>query len=400
MFDERFAAAVPILDTIESRGYQAYFVGGSVRNYILQLPIHDLDIATSAPPTVIQSLFQHVIPVGIEHGTVIVRYQHQSYEVTTFRTESGYSDKRHPDQVVFVDDLQVDLSRRDFTMNALAMDKSGTMYDPFDGKKDIYNQRIRTVGDPHERFSEDPLRMMRALRFSSQLGFTIETNTMDAIASSIEWLESLAVERLAIELEKLFAGSHFKQAIRLASKVKLWSHLPVFCHNSMISNKLTKLTRPLPHLYELFAYLVLINQVQDIKWLVKKWKQSNQTYLTAAHLVTMIQLYQQDGLNKWLVYQLKPTLYSSFIRLIHILFEKEIGFDQIKSIKSNLIIQNRKEIAFNGSNLIALYPDRNKGQWISSYLQELEYAIVTNQLENNYQVIKEWFIQWHPPETS
>src|SRR5699024_609682 len=136
-----------VIIEIENNGHSAYFVGGCVRDLLLNRPIGDIDIATSALPEQIQAIFPQVIPVGIEHGTVIVRYNHVSYEVTTFRLDGEYSDQRHPDSVQFIDRIDEDLERRDFTINALAMDKKGKIIDLFAGKKDLARRMIRTVGN-------------------------------------------------------------------------------------------------------------------------------------------------------------------------------------------------------------------------------------------------------------
>src|SRR5699024_3914466 len=153
-------------------------------------PIGDIDIATSALPEQIQAIFPQVIPVGIEHGTVIVRYNHVSYEVTTFRLDGEYSDQRHPDSVQFIDRIDEDLERRDFTINALAMNKKGQIIDLFAGKKDLARKMIRTVGNGYDRFNEDPLRIIRAFRFSSQLGFSIEKETLKAIHQVKDQIET------------------------------------------------------------------------------------------------------------------------------------------------------------------------------------------------------------------
>src|SRR5690625_1954927 len=145
MLPQSFKKAKPIIDQIEKHGYKAYFVGGCVRDYLLKHDIGDIDIATSASPEDIIRLFSTVIPVGIEHGTVIVRHDHESYEVTTFRVDGTYSDHRHPDSVKFIDQIDYDLQRRDFTINAIAMDKNGQILDLFDGQKDISQKIIRTV---------------------------------------------------------------------------------------------------------------------------------------------------------------------------------------------------------------------------------------------------------------
>ncbi|MGO3474712.1 MAG: CCA tRNA nucleotidyltransferase, partial [Lacticaseibacillus paracasei] len=146
-----FKAAIPILKKIEAAGYEAYFVGGSVRDAMLGKDVNDVDIATSAFPNEIQALFKKTIDVGIEHGTVMVLWEKETYEITTFRTESTYQDFRRPDSVTFVRSLAEDLKRRDFTINALAMDKDGCITDLFDGIDDLNHQVIRAVGVPDER---------------------------------------------------------------------------------------------------------------------------------------------------------------------------------------------------------------------------------------------------------
>jgi len=163
-------------------GYEAYLVGGAVRDYFMHKEAHDWDVATNATPEQVMSLFKFVVPTGIVHGTVTVHFEKTEIEVTTFRTESEYSDGRHPDKVEYAETIEEDLSRRDFTMNAIAVNLcDGKVVDPFGGKKDIKSKLIKTVGDPHERFMEDGLRPIRALRFASKLNFCIEKNTYSEI---------------------------------------------------------------------------------------------------------------------------------------------------------------------------------------------------------------------------
>ena len=173
---QEYQKALPILKKIEAAGFEAYFVGGSVRDVLLGQPIHDVDIATSAFPAEIKEIFPRTIDVGIEHGTVLVLDGDEQYEITTFRTESAYQDFRRPDQVEFVRSLEEDLKRRDFTINAFALKEDGEIVDLFDGLVDLENNVLRAVGNPHERFHEDALRMMRGLRFVSQLGFNCFVN--------------------------------------------------------------------------------------------------------------------------------------------------------------------------------------------------------------------------------
>src|SRR5690625_1201737 len=170
-WNETFEQAVNVLSIIEQNGYETYFVGGCVRDFLLNRPIKDIDIATAALPEELMDIFDSVIPVGIEHGTVIVRFNQVSYEVTTFRHEGIYTDQRRPDDVTFIRHIEEDLQRRDFTINALAMDRHGEIKDLFSGREDLDKQLIRSVGNAAERFMEDPLRMLRGVRFTSQLGF-------------------------------------------------------------------------------------------------------------------------------------------------------------------------------------------------------------------------------------
>jgi len=189
------------------RGYQLYLVGGAVRNHFLGLPEGDYDFATDAEPDVTTRIFRRVIPTGIDHGTVTVLFKGHRFEVTTFRTESEYSDFRHPDAVQFARSIEEDLSRRDFTVNALAVDvESGRLTDLFSGMNDLKNGIIRAVGNPQERFREDALRMLRACRFCAQLEFKLEDQTFTAISELHKLMRTISAERIRDELEKILAS--------------------------------------------------------------------------------------------------------------------------------------------------------------------------------------------------
>ena len=169
-----------ILKTLQDAGYEAYIVGGCVRDAILGLEPKDWDITTSALPEQVKSLFSNTVDTGIQHGTVMVIRHGTGYEVTTYRIDGEYKDGRHPENVVFTRSLAEDLKRRDFTINAFAYSPEKGVVDMFDGLEDLENRLIRCVGDPNARFSEDALRIMRAVRFSAQLAFKIETVTLAA----------------------------------------------------------------------------------------------------------------------------------------------------------------------------------------------------------------------------
>ncbi|MDO4749259.1 MAG: CCA tRNA nucleotidyltransferase [Eubacteriales bacterium] len=192
-----------ILRRMEDAGYLAYLVGGCVRDMQLMRGPGDWDICTNAQPEETLALFPASVPSGLQHGTVTVKLDGGHAEVTTFRTEGGYADHRRPDSVRFVPDLETDLSRRDFTVNAMALSLSGRLIDPFDGLGDLKRQVIRCVGNPAERFSEDALRMLRAFRFCAQLGFRLDAAAADAITELAPTAAFLASERIRDELEKI-----------------------------------------------------------------------------------------------------------------------------------------------------------------------------------------------------
>lgn len=197
-----------ILSTLTQAGHPAYLVGGCVRDAIMGRVPGDWDLCTAALPHETMALFDHTVPTGLKHGTVTVLYGGLMAEVTTFRRESTYSDHRRPDAVDFTDSLHEDLARRDFTMNAIAMDAHGNLQDPFDGKADLSAKLIRCVGDPDLRFQEDALRMFRGVRFAAQLGFEIHPWTFSAIEKNASLSRFVAPERIHIELEKTLLSPH------------------------------------------------------------------------------------------------------------------------------------------------------------------------------------------------
>lgn len=197
---------VKVGNIFKKNGFSVYLVGGAVRDMLMGKEVHDYDLATNATPQQVMAMFKKVIPTGIAHGTVTIHIFGMELETTTFRTEADYSDGRHPDKVEFAATIEEDLSRRDFTMNAIAADLfSGKLCDPFGGIKDIKKKTIRTVGNPLERFGEDGLRPVRAVRFAGQLGFKIEDKTLNAISNPqvLEKTSSISVERFRDEFCKI-----------------------------------------------------------------------------------------------------------------------------------------------------------------------------------------------------
>lgn len=202
------AGAARILKVLEANGYEAYVVGGCVRDSLLGKQPHDWDITTSALPLQVKALFSRTIDTGLKHGTVTIPSGREAYEVTTYRIDGEYLDGRHPSEVTFTASLREDLKRRDFTINAMAYNEKDGLQDFFDGISDLENQRIRAVGDPRKRFEEDALRILRAVRFSAQLGYTVEEGTLRAMRMLAPTLARISAERIAAELEKILVSPH------------------------------------------------------------------------------------------------------------------------------------------------------------------------------------------------
>lgn len=197
-----------IITTLENAGFEAYAVGGCIRDTLLNRTPEDWDITTSASPAQVKGLFAKTIDTGIQHGTITVLIGKETYEVTTYRIDGEYEDSRHPKEVTFTSNLSEDLKRRDFTINAMAYNNRSGLVDEFGGMSDLENKIIRCVGNPKERFTEDALRMMRAVRFSAQLGYEIEQATEEAVRELAPSLKLISAERICTELTKLMVSDH------------------------------------------------------------------------------------------------------------------------------------------------------------------------------------------------
>lgn len=209
--------AKSLISILKNNNHQAYAVGGCVRDALLSREAGDIDITSSAKPEELEKLFDengiHYIETGLKHGTITAIINHTPYEITTFRTDGEYADNRHPESVEFVSELKEDLARRDFTMNAIAYNDNEGYVDYFGGMEDIENGIIRCVGNADKRFNEDALRIMRAIRFASQLGFELEEETKNAVFRNKELLNNIAVERIFVELVKLLCGEYVERVL-------------------------------------------------------------------------------------------------------------------------------------------------------------------------------------------
>ncbi len=238
-------------DVFRKNGFSLYVVGGAVRDYLLGIENHDYDFCTDALAEEVCKMFHAVIPTGIKHGTVTVLFRGQSFEVTTFRTETDYSDHRHPDGVSFVRTLDEDLSRRDFTVNAFAADcTTGEITDIFNGREDLKNRVIRAIGEPKQRFREDALRLLRMCRFCSKLGFEPDRITFSAAQSLASFISYVSQERIYDELSKILKSTKPSVGLRLAEDCGLISYiLPELAECRNTKQEKTGSSDVLEHIY-------------------------------------------------------------------------------------------------------------------------------------------------------
>ena len=192
-----------IIDKFKENGFESYAVGGCVRDSLINRKVNDWDITTNAKPEDTINIFKKTVPTGIKHGTVTVILDKENFEVTTYRVDGEYKDGRHPEKVQFVSELKEDLSRRDFTINAMAYNEEKGLIDYFKGKEDLNKKIIKAVGNPDKRFEEDALRMLRAIRFAAQLNFFIEPSTKEGIKNLSGNIKNVSIERIRVEFDKI-----------------------------------------------------------------------------------------------------------------------------------------------------------------------------------------------------
>ncbi|WP_168119124.1 CCA tRNA nucleotidyltransferase [Paenibacillus sp. HB172176] len=232
---EGMRAALPVLNLLQNQGYEAVFVGGAVRDLLLERPVNDIDIATSARPEEVMKLFPKCIPTGLQHGTVTVLLEGASYEITTFRREAAYEHYRKPSEVSFIRDLDGDLLRRDFTMNAMAAQADGTLYDPYQGRGDLLAKKLRCVGAAETRFQEDALRMLRAIRFIGSYRLTPALSAWRALRKHRPLLKFIAMERVEAELSKMLESDETLRGLTWLAASRLLEHTkePIFDRKSL-----------------------------------------------------------------------------------------------------------------------------------------------------------------------
>lgn len=381
-----FQAALPVLETINAAGYEAYFVGGAVRDLLLERPLHDIDIATSAYPEEIKNLFEKTIDTGIKHGTVTALYEGTSYEITTFRTESGYQDYRRPDHVEFVQNLATDLQRRDFTINALAMNTEGEIIDHFGGIDDLNNRLIKAVGAPERRFHEDALRMMRALRFMSQLGFKIEKNTLQAISDNAELLSKISVERIRDELVKLGLGPGSRPAFERFLDTGLSEQAPYFKGKKDQLSLFPKMQFSPSSEESFWALLVILLKLpnDEIGKFMRAWRNSNEMRKQVASIVDFFDLASAQTPTSYELFKAGAKTIAGTIDLAQLLGQPVDG-SALRNRYELLPCHSVDEFAINGDDLLnAGIP---AGPAIGKYLHRLQLAVLDGEVANDKNAI-------------
>ena len=384
-----FLKALPVMKQLVDAGYEAYFVGGSVRDMLLHKPISDVDIATSATPQEVKEIFPHTVDVGIEHGTVMVIYHKEGYEVTTFRTEEGYEDFRHPDKVTFVRSLEEDLKRRDFTINALAIGIDDQLMDFFDGIGDLERQCIRCVGDAKERFNEDALRMFRAVRFVGQLGFQVEEETKNAISLLKMNLSKVAVERMKVEFEKMIQSGHRKEALQLFVETGLYQACPLFDGKGEILLKLAEF--PIKEMSVLQAWILFVDALnlsdKEVTHLLKSWKSSNEQIRDVLVGYKTYRARKEDEWNFFLAYDC-PYKVACEVEQLLIAQGKSESMRELEGTYQSLPICSMNDIQLNGHDIIRILKLDKKGPIIGQVLKTVEKMILEQSISNDAEVLE------------
>jgi len=363
--------AKKILKILESNGYKAYIVGGFVRDKLMGIESLDIDIATNASTKVIKELFPKSITFGERHGTISVKMSNHFFEITTFRTESDYFDNRHPEKILFVDTVEEDLHRRDFTVNALAMDIDDNIIDLFSGIIDINKGLIKAVGNPYTRFSEDALRIMRAIRFVSQLGFMIDEETLESLKKLKDTISNISIERVKQEFERILTGRFKDLALELMIEldIKMFREFDeVF--RFLIGSKLSLIES-----WALIYYLTKIN--------LRDWKMSNKDRRRIINIAYLID--DLNNLNPYMLYKNKEIL----LEASNVKFVLE-GMDleeDINELLCNQVITSRDDLEITGDDIKNLGA---RGSEVGKMLDLVEYEVVNGVLENSYKDIIEY----------
>lgn len=370
-----------ILNKLEDNGYEAYFVGGFVRDYLLGKESSDIDITTNAKPNEVEELFDNTKATGLKYGTITVLIDNHPFEVTTYRIDQKYINHRKPESVIYSKRLEEDLKRRDFTINALAMDKEERIIDLFNGREDLNQKIIRAIGNPDERFNEDALRIIRALRFAAKLGFSIDEETLISMKKNIEKIVLLPNERIIPELEELFLSPFNKIATVYMEEINFANIYPEFkegltaYNNSEISL----------HLNEFFVLSLYLSNQE----LPNYWRLPNKDKLLIYKVIGILKLISKTHYNPLIVYQAGIENCLMANKIIAVLNSENDQEAIIQDIYDNLPIKKRNELKFNGHDILDIKEIDNE-EIIGEIIEEIEYNVVNKHIENEREKLKDF----------
>lgn len=341
-----------IIEELNQAGYEAYAVGGCVRDTLLNRKPEDWDITTSASPWEVKRLFRRTIDTGLQHGTVTVMLHHVGYEVTTYRIDGEYEDGRHPKQVIFTKSLMEDLKRRDFTINAMAYSEKSGIVDEFHGISDLEEKIIRCVGSAKERFQEDALRMLRAIRFAAQLGFTIEEETEKAISSLAGTLEKVSRERIQVELNKLLLSRH-PECIKKVYQVGLFPYaLPdteEFCKED-VQNKVIQMIKHLPEdsILRWAGFLSFYTKASEGERILRGLKFDNHTIEYVSKLIQYLprEIEPEEVKIRYAIYEMGEEIYPLYLILkrAELTAEQEIAQEERQNAIEQRAVSKKEEV--------------------------------------------------------
>lgn len=369
-------AGIEVLKIIEMNGYEAFFVGGFVRDYILGVESNDIDITTNALPSEMSNIFK-IVNTGIKYNSVTIIYEGYSFEITTYRLEGTYIDYRHPTYEVGKT-LADDLKRRDFTINAMAMDKDLNVIDLFGGLEDLKNKIIRTVYEPQKRFTEDALRMLRATYFSGKLNFTIEYETLNAMKKCSHLVQNLSNDRIAWELEKLINSKYQNVGIKYLIECNIAPYLSDFKNAIFLYNE-----KQLEHINWIdFLGIAYYKKPED---LVNVHLKSNISS-TVRDAILLAKQVSKNEFNRLLIFEhgLQVCLTANNINLILLNSKDKSTF--ISKENDSLPIHSMSDLAIKGQDILENIK-LNDNRMIGEILKEIMRLVILEELENNKQCI-------------
>ena len=351
-----------ILKKIESYGYSAYIVGGYVRDYIMKYESSDVDICTNAKPKDLIKIFDNAVLPKEKYGAVTIRYKDVRYEITTFRKELKYKNRK-PIEIEYTDDLNEDIERRDFTINSLCMDSSGNIIDLFNGKKDIERRVIKSLGNPVNKFYDDPLRILRAIRFATVLNFKLDKDVVLGIKENAKYLKDISYDRKKIELNKIFTSKNIKYGLKLINTFNLGEYLDLNLNKIKFTSDILGV----------WAQLDVIDKYPFTK-------------IEKESIKNILNIVENKTIGKYDIY--KYGLYTTSIAAEILGINKNV----IVKLERKLPIHSKSEIDITTNEILELV-NKKPGAWLSSLYEDLEVNIINSKLENDNGKIKEYILK-------